>query len=94
VWERHEHFVVGYDAETLTRLFPGPLGIHGTYWRDSGVAWREGMQNLSRAKIERQADDLKAAARKDLIARTPARFEECQGIKILSDIREHKRAGT
>lgn len=92
VWERHEHFVVGYDADTLTRLFPGPLAIHGTYWQDSGVAWRAGMENLSRAEIDRQADDLKAIAQKDLIARTPARFGECQGIKILSDIREHKRA--
>ncbi len=92
VWDRHEHFVVGYDAETLTRLFPDPIEVHGTYWQETGVPWRARMEPMTRAEIDAQTDALKAEAKKDLIARTPVRFGECQGIKILSDVRAHKRA--
>lgn len=91
VWDRHEHFVVGYDAERLTELFPNPVAIHGTYWADTGVSWRARMAEMSGDEIDRESDDLKKAARKDLIAKTPTRFSECQGIKILSDIRSFKR---
>ncbi|MEO0945970.1 MAG: class I SAM-dependent methyltransferase [Pseudomonadota bacterium] len=92
VWDRHEHFVVGYEAERLTELFPNPVHIHGTYWRDAGVPWRARMEKMSGDEIEAQADALKKEAKTDLIPRTPKKFGECQGIKILSDIRKHKRA--
>ncbi len=82
--ERMGHHVLGYDAEEMTRLFPDPVEIAGTYWRDAGAVLRARLQAMEAAEIPAAFDELASLAREDLIDRTPLLSDEAQGIKILS----------
>lgn len=82
--ERMGHYVLGYDAEDMTRLFPDPVELAGTYWRDAGAVLRARLQEMDAAGIPAAFDALAAEARTDLIDRVPLLSAEAQGIKILS----------
>lgn len=84
MFERMGHYVLGYDAAEMTRLFPGPVEMAGTYWRDTGAALRARLQAMDAAEIPGAFDELAEAARGDLIDRVPVLSAEAQGIRILS----------
>ena len=86
VLKSHEHFVCGYDAATLTKLFPGPIAISGAYWNDFGNKWRRAMEAMSKDEIENSLEELKTSASFDLIDRIPQKSGECLGIKIISKV--------
>lgn len=83
-WEKHEHFVYGYDSARLSELFVSPVKIAGTYWTKAGGTLRKRLDELSDAEIESQFPDLTAAAEADLINQIPHTLSEALGIKILA----------
>ncbi|MEL6646531.1 MAG: class I SAM-dependent methyltransferase [Pseudomonadota bacterium] len=85
-WERHEHFVCGYDADEMRAMFPNPVLLTGTYWADTGLAFRMKLNELSPEEIVAQFQTLQHEAEADLSAKIPQRSKEAQGIKILSRV--------
>ncbi|MEM7596946.1 MAG: class I SAM-dependent methyltransferase [Pseudomonadota bacterium] len=85
-WERHEHFVCGYDADEMKAMFPDPVLLTGTYWADTGLAFRMKLNEMSPEEIEAQFGDLQREAETDISDRVPLRSKEAQGIKILSRV--------
>ncbi len=84
VWKLCEHYVVGYDAATLERLFPNPIAIMGCYWADKGIPFRKKLTELNSEQIEHQLEDLTVEAELDLIERIPSVRSDALGIWILS----------
>jgi SAM-dependent methyltransferase len=85
VWEKNEHYVVGYDSERLTELFPNPIAIRGCYWKTAGQAFRAKLQDMTPEFIKENADALGQEALADLlIDRIPQRLREALGIWIVS----------
>lgn len=93
-WEKHEHYVYGYDAEDLARLFPAPIHIAGTYWAE-GARFREKLTGMSLTDIEAHQDVLAAEASADIRDGVPTTIHDALGIRILSARRSpgSRRAG-
>lgn len=82
--ERHEHFVVGYDQETLTRLFPTPLRMQGCYWSSNGVEFRKQLTDMELSDIEIQYQSLSDLAKHDIRQEIPTSEKQANGIWVLS----------
>lgn len=89
VWEKHEHFVCGYDQESLTKLFPSPVLIAGTYWAEA-QAFRVLLTSMTDEEIINQQSSLQIQAAEDLRSAIPKSPHEALGIKILSAIQAQK----
>lgn len=83
-WEKHEHFVYGFDAETLSSLFPNAVMLAGTYWKDRGRTLRELLDKLNDEEIRARVRELQKLAETDLVNAIPTSLKDALGIKILS----------
>ena len=83
-WESHRHYRVGYTESELSKMFPSPTFIAGTYYSDAGLILRGTLNSLSDKEIiERQANLCELAV-SDLKNLPPTPLGGHQGIKILS----------
>ena len=83
-WERHEHYVYGYDRDDLAALFPKVEFVAGTYWASSGQKLRISLNEMSDAEIEQNRAGLERQAEADIVDVVPSNLTEALGIKILS----------
>lgn len=83
-WEKHEHYVYGYSAQALSKLFPDPVYIAGTYWQDHGQMFRQRLTLMGDEAIAKEQANLEREAEDDLIDKIPEIVPEALGIKILS----------
>jgi hypothetical protein len=79
-WERHEHFVVGYDAQTLSARFGGPIVMRGCYWSDAGAVLRRQLTDSTDDAIRARAPALFELAQSDLRDAVPVGPEDASGI--------------
>ncbi len=86
VLQRFQHYVVGYDSERLTQLFPKPVHIAGTYWADSGQLFRNKISAMTDDEIRNSLEALKSEAMDDVKPGLPEGSKDCLGIRILSKI--------
>ena len=86
-WQKHEHYVVGYDKETLLNYFPNNLATHGCYWLDSGMKFRQNLTAQSNTEIERNFASLLKESELDLQNKSPNSRGEALEIWILSQVR-------
>lgn len=84
--EQFGHFVYGYDAYSLEKLFPNPLFINGAYFDDAGQILRQKLTELSNIEIDDQMHELIEFANLDIQNRMPLKPKQGQGIKILSKV--------
>lgn len=80
VFQKHGHYVCGYNPRTLNQLFPHPIAVRGAYWAAAGQPFRERLSALESGEIASSVPDLMAEAEADLIDRIPTSFREAQGI--------------
>ncbi|MFM2313028.1 MAG: hypothetical protein RLZZ04_2304 [Cyanobacteriota bacterium] len=88
VWKNHEHYKVGYNYNSLANLFAKNIVICGCYWEDSGLRFREKLDDLSHEEIQSCALDLMKLAQSDLYndLHLPNNYRKCRGIWILSKV--------
>ncbi len=84
VWEKCQHFRVGYDADRLSALFPNPVTIRGCYWKDAGFRLRSMLTPLDEETIKSTRDNLASLAATDVRVGIPRVSADAQGIWILS----------
>lgn len=85
---RHEHYVVGYDENTLINLFPNPIVTRGCYWADSGLSFREEISEMDLLEIKDSYDNLVSLAENDIKNYVQSKLKEAQGIWVLSKTEE------
>lgn len=82
-WDRHEHFVCGYDDERLQELFGEAIHIRGTY-TPTGAALRARLHEMQPDDIRAAQAELEVAAEEDLTTVLPKTLDDAAGIKILA----------
>lgn len=86
VWDKHEHFRVGYDEKRLRALFPKARTIRGCYFREDGHKLRQTLAEMSPEEIDERAEELFAAARRDLRDEIPNTLQDSIGIWVFADV--------
>jgi|SaaInlStandDraft_4_1057021.scaffolds.fasta_scaffold40157_3 hypothetical protein len=86
VLKRFEHFVVGYDENTLTNFFPNPIAVRGCYWADEGLAFRLKLSNMDIPSIEESYNDLVCLAKNDIKKQVQLTQKQALGIWIISAV--------
>ena len=85
-FERHGHYVYGYDEEMILDRFPNPALIQGCYWREYGFKFRELLESSSEGFIIKEFENLIKFARTDIINEIPTCIADAQGIFVLSHV--------
>ena len=84
VWDRHEHFKVGYSVDDMRRLFPQVVAMRGCYWRDYADAMFERLGTISTEDLLDSVTALKQEALQDIRDELPSYYPECKGIWVLA----------
>lgn len=84
VYERQQHYRVGYDAEDLQALFPRIVVMQGCYWRERGHAFRTRLHGMSNEEIIAHMDELRAEALLDIRDEAPTVYPDARGVWILA----------
>ena len=79
-WEKHEHFVCGYDSEALCSLFGPPIAMRGCYWLDAGQDLRTRLMGASDEEIRSHTTALMTHAQNDIRHAVPVRTIDAAGI--------------
>lgn len=87
VFEKFEHYVAGYDVNSLEKLFPKAISINGCYWCNAGLLFRKRLNDMDIAAINNRYDKLLEEAKLDLRKGIQTTDKEALGIWILSDVR-------
>ena len=84
-WEKHQHYVCGFDLKTLSGIFPEIIKASGCYWTESGALFRSKLHTLSDGQINDSISRLVAEAEFDLLRNEiPARQSDAAGIWIVA----------
>ena len=86
VYEKHKHFVVGYDVKKLVNLFPDPITIQGCYWQDAGLVFRSKLSAMEIDSIVETHEELMYEASKDIKNRIQTKQEDALGIWTVSEV--------
>lgn len=86
VYESHEHYRVGYNEETLRRLFTGIVAMRGCYWKEKGGAFRQRLHSMTDEEIKANILGLQAKAQDDIVEVVPTRYPDAQGIWMLNEV--------
>lgn len=86
VWEKHEHYVVGYNAEELSQFFSNIIKIQGCYWADAGVGFRKQLTSMSLKEIDQNIPKLLDDADRDVKESIPKTLKDALGIWVLSKV--------
>jgi 16S rRNA G527 N7-methylase RsmG len=81
VFEQCEHVRVGYDADDLVSLFGAPITMHGCYWSDAGILFRQRLYDLADSEISLS---LHSEAVRDIRSEVPTASKQAYGIWTLT----------
>ena len=84
VWEKNEHYVVGYDPQRLNELFPNSQVMRGAYWTDVSTELKRTVEGLTTQEVKAKADLLVQIAHRDLRPEMPKSLTEAVGIWTLA----------
>lgn len=84
VWEKHEHYLCGYNLNRLVALFPNIINVRGCYWRQFGVQFRKKITGLTSEFIESNVSSLLEEADLDLVDQIPINTVDALGIWIVA----------
>jgi hypothetical protein len=76
----HEHFVCGFDADFFAAQGRGKVDVHGAYWVDEGLKFRNRLMAMDADSIQDSIDELIASADSDLKSEKPENAR-CMAIK-------------
>lgn len=86
VFQKHGHYVCGYNPIMLKELFPNPILVRGCYWSNFGFLFRQKITNMTTEEIDTNMIELMKEAQNDLSDDIPINQKQAQGIIWLSII--------
>lgn len=85
-WQRHEQFVVGYDAKRLETLFPNPIHVFGAY-HPVGQMFRKELEESDDEYITNSVKHRTNIAKKDIVTDFSGQVQsQALGIRILAGL--------
>ena len=84
VWDKHQHYLCGYNLNRLVALFPNLINVRGCYWRQYGCQFRKKITGLTPELIESNISSLIEEARLDLVDQIPVKTADALGIWIIA----------
>lgn len=86
VWKNHQHYRVGYNADSITEIFPHITVLRGCYWNDAGIELRHKLGGLSDEEIKDLFPHLTQLAQTDIRDSIPSADGKCHGMWIVSKV--------
>lgn len=86
VWRNHQHYRVGYNADSIQEIFPDITILRGSYWDDAGIKLRQQLEHLSDEEIRASFPHLAQLAKTDLRNSLPNADGKCYGMWVLSKV--------
>jgi SAM-dependent methyltransferase len=86
VWKNHQHYRVGYNADSIQEIFPDITILRGCYWNDAGIKLRQKLEHLSDEEIRALLPHLTQLAKTDIRNSIPGADGNCHGMWILSKV--------
>ena len=86
VWDKHEHYLCGYNLSRLVTLFPNIINVRGCYWRQHGCQFRKKITGLAPEHIDSNISSLMEEAKFDLVDQIPIKTADALGIWIIAVI--------
>jgi len=86
VWKNHQHYRVGYNADSIQEIFSGITILRGCYWDDAGIKLRQQLEHLSDKEIRASFPYLAQLAKTDIRNSIPNADGKCYGMWVLSKV--------
>ncbi len=86
VWRNHQHYRVGYNADSIQEIFPDITILRGCYWDDAGIKLRQQLEHLSEEEIRASFPHLAQLAKTDIRNSIPNADGKCYGMWVLSKV--------
>lgn len=86
VWRNHQHYRVGYNADSIQEIFPDITILRGCYWDDAGIKLRQQLEHLSDEEIRASFPHLAQLAKTDIRNSIPNADGKCYGMWVLSKV--------
>jgi len=86
VWKNHQHYRVGYNADSIQEIFPDITILRGCYWNDAGIQLRQKIEHLSDEEIRSLFPHLAQLAKTDIRNSIPSVDVKCHGMWVLSKV--------
>ena len=83
-WDKHEHYLCGYNLNRLVALFPNIINVRGCYWRQHGCQFRKKITGLTPEFIGGNVSSLVEEASFDLVDQIPIKTADALGIWIIA----------
>lgn len=84
-WNRFQHFVCGFDKDSLESMLGPAAMAHGAFWMSAGTGFRLKLQAMSDLDIESRYNELIVEAEADLRRQLPTIDDYAFGIKVVCD---------
>ena len=86
VWRNHQHYRVGYNADSIQEIFPDITILRGCYWDDAGIKLRQQLEHLCDEEIRASFPYLAQLAKTDIRNSIPNADGKCYGMWVLSKV--------